>query len=144
MSETQDCGCHTARSEEPHGGEGCPDAHGPNHSDTGGALNVRAEPFGPDQTRIEQGVSALVAHPRVAELLVPGDHRLLSFGLEHDGEAVGCACHGDKRVEASVPERFVGTVYDYAENHVLEIRGPLHALDLQAPGSVEVRLLGHQ
>jgi hypothetical protein len=35
-------------------------------------------------------------------------------------------------------------VYDYTANHVLEILGPLYALDTAVPGPVELRILGHQ
>jgi hypothetical protein len=98
----------------------------------------------PDQARIDAAVRALVDHPRVREILVAGEHRLLNFALEHEGEDAECGGHTVKRVESCASERFVGTVYDYLENRVLEIRGPLYALDNRVPGSVEVRVLGNQ
>src|SRR5882762_2155283 len=125
-------------------GQGSPDVNGDGHCAAPPALNVRVEPFGPDQARIDQSVRALLAHPRVLELVSPGEHRLLSFALEHEGEAADCTSRGDKQVEACSPHRFIGTVYDYAENRVIEIRGPLYALEPAIPGSVEVRVLGHQ
>jgi hypothetical protein len=124
------------------GGRGSPDSNGDGHCEEPPALNVRVEPFGPDQARIDQSVRALLAHPRVLELVSPGEHRLLSFALEHEGEAADCTSRGDKQVEACTPHRFIGTVYDYAENRVIEIRGPLYALEPAIPGSVEVRVLG--
>lgn len=108
------------------------------------ALNVRVEPFGPDQSRIDQAVSSLLSHPSILALVVPGEHRLLSFALEDGGETADCSGYAEKRVEPCSPERFVGTVYDYAENRVFEIRGQLHSLDPQVPGLVQVRALGHQ
>src|SRR3981081_1405859 len=107
-------------------------------------LSVRAEPFGPDQSRIDQAVSALLSHPSISALVVPGEHRLLSFALENEGEAADCSGRAEKRMEPCSADRFVGTVYDYTENRVLEIRGQIHALDPHVPGSVEVRELGHQ
>jgi hypothetical protein len=68
----------------------------------------------------------------------------LRFALEHDGETADCTSRGDKQVEACFPQRFIGTIYDYAENRVIEVRGPLYALLPEIPGSVEVRVLGHQ
>ena len=116
----------------------------PDHCGEAPALNVQVLPFGPDQARIDQAVSALLAHPLVRELTIPGEYRLLNFGLEQEGEAADCTGRADKRAEPCPPDRFVATVYDYAENRVIEIRGQLHALDPQVPGTVEVRVLGHQ
>jgi len=135
-----------ANQETPQSGTGaeCPDDDARAHYGEPPALNVRAEPFGPDQSRIDQAVSALLSHPSVRALVVHGEHRLLSFALENEGEAADCTGRAEKRVEPCSADRFVGTVYDYAENRVLEIRGQIHALDPHVPGSVEVRVLGHQ
>ena len=104
------------------------DAEGPGNDDAdhcgeAPALNVQVLPFGPDQARIDQAVSALLAHPLVRELTIPGEYRLLNFGLEQEGEAADCTGRADKRAEPCPPDRFVATVYDYAENRVIEIRG---------------------
>jgi len=114
-----------------------------NHAHDQVPLDVRVEPFGPGRARIDVAVRALMDHPRVRDLLVAGEHRLLSLVL-HDGEDAPCCGQEGKRVESCGPERFVGTVYDYSENRVLEIRGPLYALDDRVPGPVEVSVLGHQ
>lgn len=111
---------------------------------TDGPLDVFTEAFGPDQARIDAAVSALLAHPQVRERLVPSENRLLSFELEHEGSTPVCSGAEDKRFEACAPHRFVACVYDYAENRVLEVCGPLHALDSQVPGALETRWLGHQ
>src|SRR5215472_11794513 len=126
------------------GGAGSSSDDSVGHCDEPTPLNVHLEPFGPDQARMDLAARALLAHPRVVELIVPGEHRLLSFALEHESEAADCTSRADKRVEACSPDRFVGTVYDYAENRAIEIRGPLYALDPEVPGSVDVRVLGHQ
>lgn len=117
------------------------------HCDPAGTpLDVRAEPFGPSQERIDQAVTALLAHPQVRESFTAGEHRLLSFALDHEEaqSAARCDRMADKRGEPCTPERFVASVYDYAENRVLEVRGQLQALDPQVPGTLETRWLGHQ
>jgi hypothetical protein len=126
------------------GGVGSPNDDSVGQCDETTPLNLHLEPFGPDQARMDLAAGALLAHPRLVELVVPGEHHLLSFALQHEGEAADCTGRGDKRVEACSPDRFVGTVYDYAENRAIEIRGPLYALDPEVPGSVDVRVLGHQ
>ena len=129
----------------PDGGAAAPAAGGAEPCDPQATpLEVRTEPFGPDQERIDQAVAALLAHPRLREGLVPGEHRLLRFALEHDGPSMGCTDRSDKRVDACAPDRFVASIYDYATNRVLEVRGPLHALDAQVPGALETAWLGHQ
>ena len=80
-------------------GRGSPDINGDGHCDEPPALNVHVEAFGPDQARIDQSIRALLAHPRVLELVSPGDHRLLSFGLEHEGEAADCTSRGERRLQ---------------------------------------------
>lgn len=110
----------------------------------GPPLEVRTEPFGPNQQQIDRAATALLAHPRLREQLVAGEYRLLSFRLEHEDESADCTRHGNKRVDACAADRFVATVYDYAENRVLEARGQLYALDPQVPGEVTTRWLGHQ
>jgi hypothetical protein len=118
--------------------------HEADHVEESVALDIRVEPLGPDQAQVDQRVSALLTHPCLARLLATADSRLLSFRLEHEGEVSDCACHDTKHAAGCVPDRFVATAYDYAENRVLELRGPLHALDPQVPGPVDVRVLGHQ
>lgn len=128
-----------------HGGAGTSGDAGGDDCDTAGPpLEVRTEPFGPDQQRIDQAIAALLAHPQLQKHLVAGEHRLLQFALEHDGQSADCTRHGDKRVDACTPDRFVASIYDYTENRVLEVRGQLHALDRHAPGAVETQWLGHQ
>ena len=128
------------------GTTGTPGAAANDHCDPDGTpLDVRAEPFGPSQERIDQAIAALLVHPRLREALTAGDHRLMSFALEHEDEQpAGCNRPADKRGEPCAPDRFVASVYDYAENRVLEIRGQLQALDPQVPGTLETRWLGHQ
>lgn len=117
------------------------DACAPRHP----PLEVRLEPFGPDQARLDAAATALLAHPQLRERLVPGEHRLLSLVPEHEGEvAEACGVAAAKRMHACSPERFVATLYDYADNRVLEVRGALHALDAEAAGELELRWLGHQ
>lgn len=118
---------------------------GPGHGGGNDAkLEVHVEPFGPDQAAVDRATATLLAHPRVRELLKPGEHRLLGFALESvDDSRDGSGC-AEKRMHPSVPDRFVATVYDYAQSRVLEVRGPLHALDPQVPGSVDVRMLASQ
>ena len=107
-------------------------------------LTIHVEPFGPDQARIDRSIAALLEHPRVRDLVAVGDHRLLSFNLEQEGERADCANHAEKHIEGCFPDRFAATIYDYAENRVLEIRGSLHALEPGVPGTLDVRILGHQ
>ena len=127
------------------GGTGTPSGGSSEHCDPEGMpLEVRTEPFGPAQERIDQAITTLLAHPQVRELLVQGEHRLLRFALEHDGDSSDCCLHNNKRNDACAPDRFVASVYDYAENRVLEVRGALHALDPQVPGSLETAWVGHQ
>ena len=136
-----------AAQQHPHaGGAGTPGSTASDSCDTNGPpLGVHAEPFGPAQERIDQAVAALLAHPTVRGQLVEGEHRLLSFALEHEDEqTAGCNRVADKRSEPCAPDRFVASVYDHAENRVLEVRGQLQALDAQVPGSLETRWLGHQ
>jgi hypothetical protein len=78
----------------------------------------------------------------VLERLVAGEHRVLSFALEHDGAYADC--QNEKRVQACAPDAFVACVYDYAENRVLEALGSLHALDPQVPADLQISWLGHQ
>ena len=108
------------------------------------ALEVSAQPFGPDQSRIDQAVAALLAHPQVQRQLTAGESRLLRFALDPDDPANRCVGREDKRVDACAPDRFVASIYDYAERRVLEVRGPLHALDERAPGAIDATWLGHQ
>jgi hypothetical protein len=126
-------------------GSGTGTAHddGADHCDEHSVLNVHVEPFGPDQASIDRAINALLAHPSVHEMVIPGEYRLLSFALEHEGDTPNLV-HRAKRVEACSPDRFVAIVYDYVKSRVLEIRGQLYALDSQVPGTVDVRMLGHQ
>ena len=107
-------------------------------------LEIRTEAFGPDQQRIDQAVAALLAHPALREQLAHREYRLLRFALEHDDASSDCPRRAEKRVQACAPDRFAASVYDYAENRVLELRGPLHALDAQVPGELQTRWLNHQ
>jgi hypothetical protein len=107
-------------------------------------LNIHVEPFGPDQAQLDQAMIALLSHPSVLAMVSHGDYRLLSFALGHEEEAADCTSRAEKRTGPCYADRFVGTVYDYAESRVLEIRGQLYALDPQVPGQVEMRVLGHQ
>ena len=72
------------------------DAEGPGNADADHcgeplALSVDVLPFGPDQARIDQAVSALLAHPLVRELTIPGEYRLLNFGLVQSAASPSCS-----------------------------------------------------
>jgi hypothetical protein len=108
------------------------------------ALNVQVRQFGPEQERIDQAISALLAHPQLHAMLDTGEHRVLGFRLDHAAGIIAYPGLEDKRMEPCPLDGFVATIYDYAENRVLEVRGQLHALDPQVPGSLELRVLGHQ
>ena len=125
-------------------GAGCPNGSEGGHHNEPPEFDARAEPYGSDQSRIDQAVSALLSHLSVRALTSQGEHRVTSFALENEGRAPACTSRTGKRVEQYCADRFVGTDYDYNENRVLEIRGQFHALDAEVPGPVEVRLLGHQ
>ena len=107
-------------------------------------MELRVEPLGLNASQMTQATTALLAHPRVREALVSGEFRLLNFALEAASDAHECPQRQTKRLEPCPLENFVGTIYDYAGSRVLEVRGPLYALDSQAPGDVEIRELGHQ
>jgi hypothetical protein len=158
MTETEGCGCGAEPPASRIGGGGsphddgagqtgdpeAPHQYGASHEGESIELDVRAEPFGPDQTQVDQAMRALLAHPRVVQLAAPADSRLLSFRLVHEGESSDGSCRSDKPGAGCPPDRFVATLYDYAESRVLEVRGPLHALDAQVPGPLSMRVLGHQ
>ena len=108
-------------------------------------LNVVVEPFGPDQAATDAAIAALLAHPSVRQVIGANEHRLLDFRVDHHEDP--CAEHrvgAAKTAAGCPPDRFAAIVYDYAVNQVLELRGPLYALDAMAPGPVEVRMLGQQ
>lgn len=144
MNENRDSSGHAERIAHAGAGVESPNDDAAGRCGDSPALNIHVEPFGPDQSRIDQAARALLSHPTVLASVADGEHRLLSFALENGGEAADCTGRAHKRVEPCSPDRFVGTVYDYVENRVLEIRGQLYALDPQVPGPVEVRVLGHQ
>jgi len=58
-------------------GRDSPDQLTGRHCEEPPALNVRVEPFGPIKRGIDQSVRALLEQPRVLELVLPGEHRLL-------------------------------------------------------------------
>ena len=127
-------------------GGGTSAGHGnPCDGDEHPALSVAVEPFGPDQASVDAAVSALLAHPSVRQALGANEHRLLDFRVEHQDDPcaeqrIGAA----KTVVGCPPDHFAALVYDYTANQVLEARGALYALDAAAPGTVELRMLGHQ
>ena len=75
-------------------------------------LAVHVQPFGPDQARIDRSIAALLEHPRVRDMVAVGDHRLLSFNLEQEGDRADCANHGEKHLEGCFPDRFAATIYE--------------------------------
>jgi hypothetical protein len=109
------------------------------------ALHVAVEPFGPDQATMDAAISTLLAHPSVREALGANEHRLLEFRVEHHEDPCADQRPGAaKAVAGCAPDHFAALVYDYSANRVLDIRGPLYALDAASPGQVELRWLGHQ
>ena len=144
MNEHKDVNRDAERPALAGGGAQSPNDDTVGHCGDPSVLNVRVEPFGPDQSRVDQAAAALLSHPHLLALVAQGEHRLLSFALDNGEATAYCVSRADKRVEPCPLDRFVGTVYDYAENRVLEIRGPLYALDPQVPGPLEMRVLGHQ
>ena len=136
MSTQKNCGC----------GNNPPPAlentENPPHPAT--PLTLQAEPFAPDPARIQQAIRALLAHPRVCELAVTSESRLLNFRVEPGESSTSSNTASTKNMAPCPAEHFVGTIYDYAGSRVLEVRGPLYALDERVPGLVEIRILGHQ
>jgi hypothetical protein len=108
-------------------------------------MSVAIEPFGPDQATVDLAVSALLAHPSLRQALGANEHRLLDFRVEQHEDPCADQRPGEAKAAAGcVPDRFAALVYDYTANQVLEVRGPLYALDAASPGTVAVRMLGHQ
>jgi hypothetical protein len=99
-------------------------------------LQLRVEPFGPTQAELDAAAAALNTHPQLRAVLEAGETRLLDFALDTTEQA--------KRQTACVPEHFIATFYDYADNAVIEVRGALAAIDAAAPGEVQLRRLGQQ
>lgn len=106
-------------------------------------LEVTVEPFGPDEATVRAASEALLAHPAISALVGNGrECRLLAFRLL-EGPVEECGCHRRKAV-GRPPSEFLATVYDYVADRVLEVSGPLTALDAEAPDEIGVRILSYQ
>ncbi|MHB8467586.1 MAG: hypothetical protein ACYDD7_22460 [Acidimicrobiales bacterium] len=105
-------------------------------------LEVTVEPFGPSQEAVQRASETLLTHPTITALLGGSDRRLLGFRLldEPDGDN----CCQPRKGSGRPPSEFAATVYDYAEDRVLEVTGPLSALDGEAPDEVAVTVMGYQ
>ncbi len=141
------CGCggsgaeHGGTHEHGGGGSGSDRSHGDYSGDA--RLEVTVEPLGPDDGMVRSASDALLAHPAVRALV--GDARecrLLRFQLL-DGPDDVCVRETRKTVRRPLSD-FRATVYDYVRDAVLEVTGPLDALDADAPEDVEVRIVSYQ
>ena len=135
-STDEECGCGgrhgdrpsaPSRSEEP-----CDDVR----------FEIAVEPFGPSEDDVARAADALLDHPTVAAMIGHADRRLLQFRID---SPVSHPClEPARKPVGAVPDSFTATIYDYAENRVIEAHGDLASLDLAAPGDVTVTVLGHQ
>jgi hypothetical protein len=104
---------------------------------------VIVEPFGPDEERVRAASEAVMAHPAVTALVgAARESRLLGFQLLEE-PAQECIRH-PRKIAGRQPSDFQATIYDYVEDQVLEVTGPLSALDAEVSDDVDVRVLRYQ
>ena len=139
-SSSEDCDCggrHVG-----HGTDEAPPRGDPERPVEPADFEISVEPFGPDESEVARATESVLTHPAVRELVGEDDARVLAFRLIDAAKLD--PCHRGPKQIVGPPSAFLATVYDYAENRVVEVSGPLEALEPGMFGEVQIELLGHQ
>jgi hypothetical protein len=142
---TSDCGSGEAEHgdgpvEAAPGGEGA--ASGASSLGQAPPLGVATEATGPSEEFVSRAIAVLAGHPDLVAALGGADHRVLAFNVTSLGELAPQGL--GKPAWGCTPDGFSATIYDYAEDRVLQVTGSLQALDSESPDHVDIEVLGHQ